>query len=127
LRSLCRIAWRDEVAGPAAAIDLVGDTELPEVAAWLRAAQVCVSIDSGLMHLAAALGTATLGLFGSTSPAWTAPRGRLVATLAPRGFPCQPCFRRRCNQPIFCMESLPARGVLGAARALAEAAAEEAS
>ncbi len=127
LRSLCPIAWRDEAAGPAAAIDLVGRTDPREAAAWLRAAEVCISIDSGLMHLAAALGTATLGLFGSTSPAWTGPRGRRVATLAAGGFPCQPCFRRRCNQQIFCMESLPARSVLGAARALAEAAAEDAT
>jgi heptosyltransferase-2 len=125
LRSLCHVACRDEVAGPAGVVDLVGRTDLREVSAWLRVAAVCISIDSGLMHLAAALGTATLGLFGSTSPAWTGPRGRWIATLAAEGFACQPCFRRRCNQKTFCMESLSARSVLGAARALATAAAED--
>jgi heptosyltransferase-2 len=119
LRALGDLPWRREAAGGEGVVDLVGRTDLLAAAGWLRAAAVCVSIDSGLMHLAAALGTPTLGLFGSTSAAWTGPRGERTATLAAAGFPCQPCFRRRCNQEVFCMDSLSGEDVARAARELA--------
>jgi len=57
------------------AIDLVGRLSLPEVAACLARCALFVGNDSGLMHLAAAAGTPTLGLFGPTSAAEYAPAG----------------------------------------------------
>lgn len=51
------------------AIDLVGAVDLPTAAACLRRCRLFVGNDSGLMHLAAAAGTPTLGLFGP-SPEW---------------------------------------------------------
>jgi heptosyltransferase-3 len=64
------------------AIDLVGLLELPEIAAVLAKASFFVGNDSGLMHLAAAAGAPTLGLFGPTNAAEYAPSGRCAAALA---------------------------------------------
>jgi ADP-heptose:LPS heptosyltransferase len=58
------------------AIDLVGKLTLPQVAACLARAALFVGNDSGLMHLAAASGAPTLGLFGPTNAAEYAPAGR---------------------------------------------------
>ncbi len=61
------------------AIDLVGKLSLPEAAASLARCALFVGNDSGLMHLAAAAGTATLGLFGPTPATEYAPAGRCTA------------------------------------------------
>jgi heptosyltransferase III len=66
------------------AIDLVGQLSLPEAAACLARAALFVGNDSGLMHLAAAAGAPTLGLFGPTSAAEYAPAGRSTAVAAAR-------------------------------------------
>ncbi len=57
------------------AIDLVGKLTLPEAAAALRQCRLFVGNDSGLMHLAAAAGTPTLGLFGRSKASEYAPAG----------------------------------------------------
>lgn len=66
------------------AIDLVGKLTLPQAAACLRRAQLFVGNDSGLMHLAAAAGTHTLGLFGRSKASEYAPAGsRTAIAVAP--------------------------------------------
>ena len=62
------------------AVDLVGRIALPEAAAVLARAALFVGNDSGLMHLSAATGTPTLGLFGPSRVAEYAPAGRRTAT-----------------------------------------------
>jgi len=85
------------------AIDLCGALSLPEAAACLRRARLFVGNDSGLMHLAAAAGTATIGLFGPTAAAVYAPVGpHAVAVCADGGS----------------MADLPVAKVLAAARGL---------
>jgi len=69
------------------AINLVGSLELPEVAACLQRCAIFAGNDSGLMHLAAAAGTPTLGLFGTTDPVGYAPSGRLALGVAAPGAP----------------------------------------
>jgi ADP-heptose:LPS heptosyltransferase len=64
------------------AIDLTGRLSIPEAAACLARASLFVGNDSGLMHLAAAAGAPTLGLFGPTDPAEYAPSGRCAAAIA---------------------------------------------
>ena len=64
------------------AIDLVGRLSLPEIAAFLSRSDLFVGNDSGLMHLAAASGAPTLGLFGPTNPDEYAPAGRRAVALA---------------------------------------------
>jgi ADP-heptose:LPS heptosyltransferase len=71
------------LAGLPGAIDLVGALDLPEAAAVLARCALFVGNDSGLMHLSAATGTPTIGLFGPTPAAEYAPVGaRALAVLA---------------------------------------------
>lgn len=117
--------------GPSAAWhDLTGQLTLPEIAALCAQADLYVGNDSGPLHLAAAVGAPTLGLFGPTPPARYAPRGpRAVALRAPldcrrcwRGSPFPQCAGR-------CMAALDVETVWAAAERLLEtgrsASAEE--
>ena len=63
------------------AIDLVGQLSVPEVAACLARCTLFIGNDSGLMHLAAAAGTPTLGLFGPTDASEYAPSGARTAVV----------------------------------------------
>lgn len=118
LRERCAGPWRTGLPGPAGVVDLVGRTSVATAAALLRKARAFVGNDSGLMHLAGALGVPTVGIFGSTNPAWTAPLGPAVRVLVADGFPCRPCYRRTCNQDRFCLETIGAASVLAAVDAL---------
>ena len=67
------------------AINLAGRLTLPEIAAFLARSRLFIGNDSGLMHLAAASGVPTLGLFGPTNAAAYAPVGRCAAAVAGMG------------------------------------------
>lgn len=69
------------------AVDLVGRVSLPEAAAVLARAALFVGNDSGLMHMAAATGTPTLGLFGPSRVEEYAPAGRRAGFVAAPGSP----------------------------------------
>ncbi|ABI62883.1 glycosyltransferase family 9 protein [Granulibacter bethesdensis] len=69
------------------AIDLAGAVSLPEAAACLSRCALFVGNDSGLMHLSAASGIPTLGLFGPTPAAEYAPAGRHAAAVMADGSP----------------------------------------
>lgn len=104
----------DEVAAslPGAEV-LAGRTSLAEQAALCAAARLVVSNDSGLAHLAAAVGSPTVAIFGSTSSSWTAPLGPRVRVVQ-RAPVCAPCFQRRCAIGTLCLERIGARMVLAA-------------
>lgn len=70
-----------EALDPARRIDLVGAVDLPTAAACLERCALFVGNDSGLMHLAAAAGTPTLGLFGPSREGRYAPWGRRSAVV----------------------------------------------
>jgi ADP-heptose:LPS heptosyltransferase len=94
------------------------DLELDALCRRLRSAILAVGNDSGGVHLAAAIGTPTVALFGSTSPVWTSPRGRAVRVLAGSA-QCSPCFRRSCRKgEMVCFRPIVERDVLEAARGL---------
>lgn len=112
------LPWRGDLFGEGGVVDLVSRTSLVELAGLLSGAQAFVGNDSGVMHLAAALGVPTLGLFGSSSVGWTAPRGRRARALVASGFACQPCFRKTCNHDVFCLETLAGAMVLEALQQL---------
>ena len=91
----------------------------------MAAASVVTSNDSGLMHIAAAIGTPTMGIFGPTSPYHWAPLNGLAATVQTKTVvPCQPCHRPVCRMNDHrCMRDIPAADVVAIAqRVLAEAA-----
>jgi heptosyltransferase-2 len=91
----------------------------------LGAADIAFSNDSGLMHIAAALGTPTMGIFGPTSPYLWAPLNGLAATVQTTTVvPCQPCQRPVCKMNDHrCMRDVPASEVAEIAqRILTEAA-----
>jgi len=84
-------------AGVAAAagngvVDLVGKTQLGEAVGILGAADLMISNDMGLAHVAAAVGTPTIVLFGPTNPATTRPWGANVHVVQ-RDVSCEACDR----------------------------------
>ncbi len=74
---------------------LDGKTSLNTLAAVYRRAQVVVTTDSGPMHLAAAVGTSVVALFGPTAPWRTGPYGRNHIVLRTE-LSCSPCFKKQC-------------------------------
>src|SRR6201996_3580785 len=103
--------------------DLTG-TDLRNGILAVAAADVAISNDSGLMHIAAAIGTPTIGIFGPTSPYHWAPLNGLAATIQTTTVvPCQPCHRPVCTMNDHrCMRDIPASEVVAAAtRVMAEA------
>jgi heptosyltransferase-2 len=71
------------------------DLDLAQLASVLSHFDLLVTNDSGPMHLAAAVGTPCVALFGPTDPRRTAPAGPGHRVLS-RDLWCSPCFRRRC-------------------------------
>jgi heptosyltransferase-2 len=100
-------------------LDLGGRTRVGVLAAVLEGADVAVTNDTGPMHLAAAVGTPTVAIFGSTSPAWTGPRGERHRIVR-HPVPCAPCFRRDCRIGYLCLEGVGAPRVLGEVLAVLE-------
>ena len=91
-----------------------GETTLRELAALYREASVLLTTDSGPMHLAAAVGTPVVALFGPTSPERTGPYGEGHIVIR-RGMDCSPCFRKAC-ETLQCMKSITVDEVFEAVR-----------
>ena len=100
------------------ALDLTGKTDLLDAVDILSAAGAAVTNDSGLMHVAAALGVPVAGIYGSTTPAFTPPLSTRSLAIG-HELPCRPCFRREC--PLghrACLTSTSAKQVMDALHAL---------
>ena len=98
-----------QIAAQSAAINLCGKTSLADVIDLLGLARQAVSNDSGLLHIAAAVGTHVHGIYGSSTPRFTPPlTGK--RDMHYLGIECSPCFERRCPlQHLRCLkEILPA-------------------
>ncbi len=97
-------------------VSLVGQTDVPTLAAVLAQSPVLLSADSGPMHLATAVGTPTVALFGSTDPALTGPyddRSRVLYA----HLPCAPCGKHPiCGGRWDCMRVLTPTDVALAVR-----------
>lgn len=79
-------------------LNLAGRTSLAELAAILRRARLAVTTDTGAMHLAAALQTPVVALFGPTAPWRTGPFGEGHQVVR-QDLACSPCFWRQCPEP----------------------------
>lgn len=110
-RSLPRDRW----------VDLTGQADLIVSYACLKRARLFVGADSGLMHLAAAAGAPTLGLFGPSDERLYAPWGEFTRVArGPRTFEQIRAKDPHLNQPVCHMLDLRVEQVLEAARALYE-------
>jgi heptosyltransferase-2 len=86
-----------EIVGSTEARDLTGH-DLRDAILALASASATVSNDSGLLHVAAALGTPAIGIFGPTSPWHWAPLNPLAATMETKSLlDCRPCHKPTCR------------------------------
>ncbi len=94
-------------------------TTLLELAALLRRCSLVVTNDSGPMHIAAAMGTPVVGIFGPTSPRLQGPYGAKATTVRNESLPCLGCNLVECPIGNPCMKELEVQTVLDAIRELA--------
>jgi heptosyltransferase-2 len=87
------------LAATAPVLSVAGELTSGELLAVLRGAALVIGNDSGPVHLAAAMGRPTVAIFGSTSPAWTAPRG-IASRVVAGDVACAPCFKRECPEGV---------------------------
>lgn len=118
-------AIRVLAAGSGDIVNGVGRTSLREVIAVMERATVAVGPDSGLMHIAGALGAPVIALFGATNPARSGPWGWHHLVLR-SDVPCAPCYLSRCPIGQLCMERItPAMVMERVERVLAGTAVRE--
>lgn len=106
----------DAIASRSSAINVCGKTSLADVIDVLAFVRQAVSNDSGLMHIAAAVGTHTHGIYGSSSPHFTPPltARRDIHWL---DLDCSPCFERECPLGhLNCLKQLTPGSVFAAIR-----------
>lgn len=100
---------------PASVINLAGKTSLRELVAILKRCTVLLTNDSGPMHIAAALGTPLVALFGSTSDVRTGPYQH--GTVLHKHVTCSPCYKRVCPIDFRCMTHIQVDEVYDAVQA----------
>jgi heptosyltransferase II len=109
-------------------IDLAGRTDLPTLAAVLSQARTVAANDSGAMHLAGAVGTPVVAMFGSTNEQQTRPLTSSEDDAPPRVVThsvwCRPCMLRECPIDHRCMRGITAAQVLAELASTGEPAAE---
>jgi heptosyltransferase-2 len=112
------VALATEIASGNAAIRNLTGTDLRNAILALAGADVAVSNDSGLLHVAAAAGTPAIGIFGPTSPWHWAPLNPLASTIETTvELACRPCHRPTCRLGHHrCMLDIPMEQVLAATR-----------
>ncbi len=104
------------------AINIAGQTSLLQLMKVLKDSQLVISVDSGIMHIAAWMGVPVVGIFGPETPNLYSPRTSLSRVLW-MGLPCSPCLMvaadkiTRCKDNQ-CMKKISPDQVLGACDSL---------
>jgi len=99
---------------------LGADLDPVDLAGLTARARVVVANDSGPMHLAAAVGTPVVAIFGPTDPGRTGPRGA-ASEILDRYLFCSPCYLKECPYRHECMREIEVEEVLAAVRRVADA------
>mgnify|MGYP000281424409 CR=1 FL=1 len=97
--------------------NLCGRTSLHLAMAVIERCLMFVTNDSGLMHLAAALGVPTVAVFGSTDPVATGPRGHHTRVVR-HPVDCAPCLKAECPRDFSCMKAIEPMNVWNEMEAL---------
>ncbi len=101
-------------------LNLAGETSLVEAMALIGECDVFVTNDSGLMHVAAALNTPLVAIFGSTDHIATGPYSD-HAVIIRKPLPCSPCKKTHCPEKHFrCMKLIESDEVYGAVKTMLE-------
>ena len=98
-------------------IDLGGKTNLVQLMAVLARCSAMVTIDSGVMHLAAAVGTPVVALFGVSNPQISGPQGEGHEIIS-RNLACSPCQKQTCERGRACMVGIMPETVITAIEAV---------
>lgn len=101
------------VAGDVPWLEATGRWNIRETLSMLKRCDLLISGDTGLMHMAAAVGMPTISIFGPTSPSRRAPINHGAVTICPRTS-CHPCFRGRWT-PCECIRTIEPEEVVSAA------------
>lgn len=96
--------------------DFSGRTTLKQLAALCKRADCVISTDTGPMHLAAAVETPVVALFGPTAPWRTGPFGPNHAAIRV-GLDCSPCFKRACKTRT-CMKKITVTRVMAKVKSI---------
>jgi heptosyltransferase-2 len=106
-------ALGDQIAAVEGAANLCGKTSLTDVIDLLELAEAAVSNDSGLMHVAAAVGARLVAIYGSSSPGHTPPMTNR-AEIVYHALECSPCYQRECPLGhLNCLRGISVEEVLG--------------
>ncbi|MCK9273525.1 MAG: lipopolysaccharide heptosyltransferase II [Syntrophales bacterium] len=84
-------------------INLAGKTTLAEAIALMSRCDLFITNDSGLMHIAGALGIPLVAIFGSTNPETTSPAGERSVIIYKK-VECSPCLKKSCPGDFRCMD-----------------------
>lgn len=105
----------EEAAGARRGLrNLAGQTDLRTLAAVLARCDLAVSGDTGPMHIAGAVGTPVVALFGPTHPARTGPYGSKNLVIW-KELPCSPCYRHpTCQGRVDCLQAITPAEVIAA-------------
>ncbi|HUV03772.1 MAG TPA: glycosyltransferase family 9 protein [Armatimonadota bacterium] len=94
-------------------VNAAGRTTLKQAAAILESSRLVIAVDTGLLHIAAALGRPTIGLFGPTRWRHFAKKDKFIVVA--KDFPCMPCLRHPSCKHFDCMRAIAAEDILQAA------------
>jgi heptosyltransferase-3 len=116
------LAMADEIlVGLANVVNLAGRLSLKELAALIARARLFVGVDSAPMHMAAAMGTPTVALFGPSGDIEWGP-WQVPSRIVTADYPCRPCGLAGCGdgKRSECLEAIATSQVLGAVQSLLE-------
>jgi len=108
-------------AAKTALVDIAGRTPLGDAIALIACCDLFVTNDSGLMHVAGALGVPTVAVFGSTNPKTTYPLGERTVLIR-KPVDCSPCLKPECPTDFRCMDRVTVEEVLDHSTRLLEEA-----